>query len=178
MSTLAAPYFRVETPQADYLTTEDAATSASPAVLVATVDPEIRSGLAALLEASHVKIVWAKSVKEVRSALARESFSACFCGFWLADGTYREVMRHLKSRPVEIPAIIACPPKCPNESRDYLAALHIRGFDFICYPYTAEDLQRVLGSIKSPQPASEHPYTSRRRSGNEFSYKSSLRKAG
>src|SRR5579864_8488628 len=145
MATLAAPCFRFETAPADHLAGEDARASGSPAVLVATMDPEIRSSLSALLEASQVRIVWAKSVKEVRSALARENFSACFCGFWLVDGTYREVMRQLKSRPVEIPAIIACPPKCSNESRDYFAALHIRGFDFICYPYTAEDLQRVLG---------------------------------
>ena len=81
-------------------------------VLVATVDPDIRSNLAALLGAYPAKTVWANSVEGVRSALARDSVSACFCGFWLLDGTYRDVIRLLKSRPAEIPAIIACAPGC------------------------------------------------------------------
>ena len=178
MRSLAAPYFRAQAPQSDHLPAEDAGASASPAILVATVDPEIRSNLAALFEANPLEIFWAKSVKEVRSALAKENVSACICGFWLVDGTYREVMRQLKSRPVEIPAIIACPPKCSNESRDYFAALHICGFDFICYPYSAEDLQRVLRPVNPPQPSPGHMPSSMRGQGNEFSYKSSLRKAG
>jgi DNA-binding NtrC family response regulator len=178
MSSLAAPYLRAEAPQTDHLPTEDAGVSASPAILVATVDPEIRSSLTALLEANPVKILPAKSVKEVRAVLAKENVSACFCGFWLVDGTYRDVMRHLKSRSGEIPAIIACPPKCPHESRDYLAALNIRGFDFICYPYTADDLERVLRAVISPQASSGHKHLSMRGAGNDSWHESGLRKAG
>jgi DNA-binding NtrC family response regulator len=178
MSTLAAPYFRSEAARAGHLAGEHAGASGSPAVLVATVDPEIRSSLMALLEASQSRIVWAKSVKEVRTALANENVSACICGFWLVDGTYRDVVRQLKSRPVEIPAIIACPPKCSNESKDYFAALHIRGFDFICYPYSAKDLERVLPPVNPPQPSPRQMHSSMRGPENEFSYKSSLRKTG
>ena len=113
-------------------------------VLVATVDPDIRSSLAALLEAYPAKTVCANSVEGVRSALARDSVSACFCGFWLLDGTYRDVIRLLKFRPGEIPAIIACAPGCPHEYQDSLAALNIRAFDFISFPYSAAHLERVL----------------------------------
>jgi DNA-binding NtrC family response regulator len=178
MRSLAAPYFRAQAPQSDHLPAEDAGASASPAILVATVDPEIRSNLAALFEANPLEIFWAKSVKEVRSALARDTVSVCFCGFWLVDGTYRDVMRHLKSRPTEIPAIIACAPKCPHESRHYLAALNIRGFDFICYPYSADDLERVLRTVISPQASSGHNYSPVRGIGNDSWHESRLRKAG
>jgi hypothetical protein len=50
----------------------------------------------------------------------------------------------LKRQPVEIPAIIVCEPACPHEYRDYLAALNIRAFDFICHPYRKSDMDRIL----------------------------------
>jgi DNA-binding NtrC family response regulator len=117
-----------------------------PNILVATNDPEIRSNMAELLRTYDAKILWAKSVEEVKNIIAREDTAACFCGFWLVDGTYREVVRSLKRQRAEIPAIIVCAPACPHEYRDYLAALNIRAFDFICYPYRSGDLERILWS--------------------------------
>jgi hypothetical protein len=119
-------------------------TSAEPTVLVATVDTAITENMRDLLQRYPLKTIWAKGVEEVKAALAREPVAACFCGFWLVDGTYRDVVRLLKRQPVEIPAIIVCAPACPNEYRDYLAALNIRAFDFICHPYRKTDLERIL----------------------------------
>ena len=118
--------------------------SEQPVVLLATTDPVISYSMGALLEMYPVRTLWAKSVGEARALLAKENVSACFCGFWLVDGTYREVVRLLKQQPVEVPAIIVCEPACPNEYRDYLAALNIRAFDFICHPYRKTDLERIL----------------------------------
>jgi DNA-binding NtrC family response regulator len=115
-----------------------------PTVLVATVDSTISSGMRELLQMYPLKTIWAKGVAEVRAVLAKERVAACFCGFWLVDGTYRDVVRHLKRQPVEIPAIVVCGPACPYEYRDYLAALNIRAFDFICYPYRKSELERIL----------------------------------
>jgi DNA-binding NtrC family response regulator len=152
--------------------------SAMPIVLVATVDPDIRSSLSSLLEAQPVRVTWAKSVEEVRASLAREDVSACFCGFWLVDGTYRDVIRLLKARPAEIPAIIACAPACPHEYRNYLAALNIRAFDFICFPYRIDDLERVLRSAISTHDLSERKQDSSQGGWNESSDQSQLRKVG
>ena len=113
-------------------------------VLVATNDPEIRESIAELLQLFPLKTVWAKGLEEVKSALTGESVTACLCGFWLVDGTYRDVVRHLRLQPVEIPAILVCAPSCPHEYRDYLAALNIRAFDFICHPYRKTDIERML----------------------------------
>ena len=120
------------------------ATLQVPTVLVATVDDTIGDSMRELLQLYRLKTLWAKSVEDVRVALARETVSACFCGFWLIDGTYRDVVRHLKRQPQEIPAIIVCEPACPHEYRDYLAALNIRAFDFICHPYRKADMDRIL----------------------------------
>ena len=115
-----------------------------PVVLVATTDPVISYSMGALLEMYPLRTLWAKGVGEVRALLAKENVAACFCGFWLVDGTYRDVVRLLKRQPVEVPAIIVCEPSCSNEYRDYLAALNIRAFDFICHPYRKTDLERIL----------------------------------
>ena len=120
-----------------------------PTVLVATVDPVISSSMRDLLQIYPLRTVWARGLGEVRALLSKENVAACFCGFWLTDGTYRDLVRLLKRRPVEIPAIIVCEPACPNEYRDYLASLHIRAFDFICHPYRKTDLERILQATLS-----------------------------
>src|ERR1700733_9673136 len=120
---------------------------ASPAratVLVATAEPTINASMRDLLQEYPIRTIWARGVNEARLALAKESVIACFCGFWLIDGTYRDVVRHLKRQPIEIPAIVVCEPSCPQEYRDYLAALNLRAFDFLCHPYRKMDLERIL----------------------------------
>jgi len=117
---------------------------APPTVLVATAEPPIISSMRDLLEGYPIRTIWARGVNEVRLALAKESVLACFCSFWLVDGTYRDVVRHLKGQPIEIPAILVCEPSCPQEYRDYLAALNLRAFDFLCHPYRKTDLERIL----------------------------------
>lgn len=113
-------------------------------VLVATAEPSISASMRELLEGYPIRTIWARGVNEVRLALAKESVLACFCGFWLIDGTYREVVSHLKRQPIEIPAIVVCEPSCPQEYRDYLAAMNLRAFDFLCHPYRKMDLERIL----------------------------------
>ena len=72
----------------------------------------------------EINVLWASGMEEIKSALARQSVAACFCGFWLVDGTYRDVVRHSET-PARcgIPVVIVCAPTCPHEYRDYLAAL-------------------------------------------------------
>jgi DNA-binding NtrC family response regulator len=69
-------------------------------------------------------------------------------------GTNRDVVRQLKRQPVEIPVIVVCAPGCSEEYRDYLAALNIRAFDYVCHPYRQADLERILHSAISVRPPS------------------------
>ena len=120
-------------------------------ILLATVDPDVRVSMSALLDSYNIKAVSVTGLEDLRIALARETVSACFCGFWLVDGTYRDVVRQLRRQPVEIPVIVVCAPGCSQEYRDSLAALNIRAFDYICYPYRKADLERILHSAVSMQ---------------------------
>src|SRR6202046_1193500 len=124
-------------------------------VLVATNDLEIRESIAELLQLFPLRTVWAKGLEEVKSVLARESVTACLCGFWLVDGTYRDVVRHLKLQRAESPAGVVCAPACPHEYSEYLAALKIKAFDFICHPYLKTDMERILRSAIEAHNGSE-----------------------
>jgi DNA-binding NtrC family response regulator len=117
-----------------------------PTVLIATIDPEIREALADLLEFAAINAIWVGSVEDVNAIVARERIAACLCGFWLQDGTYREVVRNLRREGIEIPTIILSAPLYPQEYRDYLAAMNLGALDFLAYPYQKRDFDRMLES--------------------------------
>jgi DNA-binding NtrC family response regulator len=121
-------------------------TPGRPTVLIATMDPEIREGLADLLEFASIDGIWVRGVKDFKTLVVREQIAACLCGFWLQDGTYREVIRHLRRERIDIPAIIVSAPDTPHEYRDYLAAMNLGALDFLCYPYQQSDFERMLES--------------------------------
>src|SRR5215472_18606127 len=118
--------------------------SAQPTVLVATAEPTISTSMRELLDRYSLRTICVRGMEGVRATLAKETVSVCFCGFWLIDGTYRDVVCLLKQQTVEVPAIIVCSPSCPQEYRDYLAALNLRAFDFLYHPYRKADVDRIL----------------------------------
>jgi DNA-binding NtrC family response regulator len=132
-------------------------TPGRPTILIATIDPEIQEGLADLLEIAAVDAIWVGSVEEVKTQVARERIAVCLCGFWLQDGTYREVIRHLRRQRLDIPAIIVSAPACPNKYRDYIAAMNLGALDFLCYPYQQSDFERMLESAIAAHSHSTHP---------------------
>jgi DNA-binding NtrC family response regulator len=120
--------------------------SERPTVLIATADPEMRKALEGLLEASCVNAIWVSGVKDVKTLAASERIVACLCGFWLQDGTYREVISHLRRERMGIPAIIVSPPSCPQEYGEYLAAMDLGALNFLSYPYQQSDFEKMLQS--------------------------------
>src|SRR5580704_12436449 len=88
-------------------------------ILIATIDPDIRSGLTDIFQTFSLNMIWSKGVEAAKSVLATERIAACLCGFWLQDGTYRELVRHIRRERAEIPVIIVSAPACPHEYGDY-----------------------------------------------------------
>ena len=122
-------------------------------ILIATNDPEIHDGLASLLGSFPVNSVWVGSVEDVKTLIARERITACLCGFWLRDGTYREVIRHISRERPDIPTIIVSAPGCPHEYREFIAAMNIRALDFLCHPYRKSILEGMLETAIAAQAA-------------------------
>ncbi|HTC61972.1 MAG TPA: hypothetical protein VK709_03960 [Candidatus Saccharimonadales bacterium] len=134
----------------------------SQTLLIATIDQDIRTALADLLDSAGIKGMWVSSVKDVKALIAKDGISACICGFWLQDGTYREIIQHLRKERIDIPTIIVSAPTCPQEFRDYLAAMNLGTLDVLSYPYEQSDFERMLASSipsrrgSAPQPSSEN----------------------
>jgi len=124
-------------------------------VLLATTDLEIRHSISDLLRGYKITTLLATGLEEIKSALSKNEITACFCGFWLVDGTYRDVVRYLRLQRAGIPVIVVCARNCSQEFRDYLKALNIRACDFISYPYRDIDMERILRSAMAlrDQPA-------------------------
>jgi DNA-binding NtrC family response regulator len=115
-----------------------------PNVLIATIDPEIHVGLTKLFQSFSLNTIWLRGVESAKSELARAKIAACFCGFWLQDGTYRELVRHIRRERLNIPVIIVSAPACPDEYHDYLSAINLGALDFLSHPYEKRELERML----------------------------------
>ncbi|MFZ0581356.1 MAG: response regulator [Candidatus Acidiferrales bacterium] len=116
----------------------------APMVLVAALDWQVRSGLSAVLTSFAINTEWVSSVAEATRVLDAKDVSACLCGYWLEDGTFKDLARHIRRSTAKIPVIAVSAPACRNEYRDYLAAMNIGAFEFLCHPYQKSDLERVL----------------------------------
>jgi len=129
-------------------------------ILVATTDSGIRRSLTELLQNYSVKMLWAAGMEEVKSALHSQDIAACFCGFWLVDGTYRDVVRQFKRHSAEIPVIVVSEPASALDYQNYFGALNISSFGFMSHPYQNADLERVLQSkigLRNPPAALPAP---------------------
>jgi|ERR1700722_9551682 len=135
---------RIENDSTHKATQASAKSLDSQTILIATIDPDIRTALSELLDVAGINGIWVSSVKDVKALIARQRISACFCGFWLQDGTYREIIQHLRRERMDIPAIIVSAPTCPQEFRDYLAAMNLGALDVLSYPYEQSDFERML----------------------------------
>ena len=128
-------------------------------VLIATIDQDIRTALADLMENAEIKAIWVSSVKDVKTLISKQQISACFCGLWLQDGTYREIIRHLRRERIDVPTIIVSAPTCPQEFRDYLAAMNLGALDVLSYPYEQSDFERMIESAISSRSTSDRHQT-------------------
>ena len=122
-----------------------------PTVLIVAADPEIQDALTDLLQGFLINAIWVNGVEDAKRLLGRERIAACLCGFWLQDGTYRELIRHMRREKIDVSVIIVSAPACPDEYRDYLAAMNIGALDFLCYPYKPFDFERMLESAIGTQ---------------------------
>ena len=75
----------------------------APTVLVAAIDWQVRIGLCTVLPCFTINTVWAASVAEASRVLESKDISACLCGFWLEDGTFKGLARHLRRSERNLP---------------------------------------------------------------------------
>jgi len=115
-----------------------------PTILVATIDPDIRAGLTDLFAGFSLNAIWLNTVEAAKEMLAKKKVTACLCSFWLQDGTYRELVRHIRRERLRAPLIIVSAPSCPNDYSEYLAAANLGTLNFLSHPYRRSELERML----------------------------------
>ncbi len=72
------------------------------------------------------------------------SVAACLCGFALADGSYREVVKLSRRQAPGVTVVIVSTPAGSNEYDEYLSAMNAGAFDFLCHPYDRREVQGIL----------------------------------
>lgn len=117
----------------------------APGVLVISADPHLRDHLLESLDKHWSKVKWVSGADAAKRFFAGSRIAACLCGFSLADGTYKEVVKHAKKQAVATPVIIVSTPGRPNEYQEYLAAMNAGAFDFLCFPYQKREVERIIG---------------------------------
>jgi DNA-binding NtrC family response regulator len=143
MNTMAATH--TESPLSGrYVTPYLPGHSGTATVLIATADLQVRSELAGILDGQGVEIDSVTGVEAAKSQLIGDGVAACLCGFGLEDGTYKDLVKHARRHVPETPVIIVSTPGCPNEYREYLAAMNAGAFDFLCHPYEKREVKRIL----------------------------------
>ena len=113
-------------------------------VLIASVDPEVRGALAAILDGHGLEIECVEGAEAAKRLFATNGVAACLCGFGLECGTYKDLVKSAKRHDPEIPVIIVSTPSCRNEYAEYLAAMNAGAFDFLCHPYQRREVERIL----------------------------------
>lgn len=113
-------------------------------VLIASNDSKMRAALSKILGDHGVEVECVDGVRAAHEFFAGGDVAACLCGFGLEDGTYKELVRFARRQTPEIPVIIVSTPSSSNEYGEYLAAMNAGAFDFLCYPYQAREVERIL----------------------------------
>jgi DNA-binding NtrC family response regulator len=115
-----------------------------PPILIASLDSEIRSGLAQILPQFPINTVWVKNVEDARSVLNNMQIAACFCEIWLQGGTCRELIWHVRRKSEDLPIMIVSDSASSNEYCEWLAAMKTNALHFLTHPYKASDLERFV----------------------------------
>lgn len=118
-----------------------------PVALLIAVESNVRKMIMEMLGARGIECLCAGSIMEMKSICSHRNISVCVSGLWLVDGTFRDVVSHLRRQSAQVRVVIVCGADSPPEYRDFLRALDIQSFDSVGFPFQKSDLERVLGPV-------------------------------
>ena len=112
-------------------------------VLVVGSDVENRTALVDILEECGLEPVIASNVEETGNILARRPAHVVFCEDNLSDGSFREILRLVKTTRPEIQVVVSSKL---GDVEEYIEAMNLGAFDFIAPPYRDTDVVSVVDS--------------------------------
>lgn len=109
--------------------------------LVANSDEQVRRKLGEILGQCGLAPVFASTVAESGTALARHEVCVALCSDCLADGSYVHILRLAGQSDTKVPVIVV---SRTGDWPEYLTAIRCGAFDYLAYPPIAAELQRVI----------------------------------
>jgi DNA-binding NtrC family response regulator len=110
-------------------------------VLVISSELEHRRALVDILNREQWDTICASTVNECEELFARRDVALVFCERELPDGTYRDVLRTIRSLNTNVPLVVTSRLADWDE---YLEALQEGAFDLIASPCRSTDVTWVM----------------------------------
>ncbi len=114
--------------------------AAKPLILVISDDLETRCALAEALRCGTCDLLLTSTVSEALANREPELISLVFCQDRLPDGSFRDVLRSLKTAGLH-PPLVVC--SLSGEIDEYLDAMQLGAFDFIPAPYRQSEVEAI-----------------------------------
>ena len=107
-------------------------------IQILVISSELRNqrALADILHREDCEPICASKVKECQEVLARRNITLVFCDRQLSDGTYRDVLRMIRSLNIDLPLVVTSRLADWNE---YFEVLQDGAFDLIASPCQPTD---------------------------------------
>lgn len=109
-------------------------------LLVVSGDEQIHSSLGTIL-CSDCKLHRAAGCRDALSAIRRFRPWVVVCDQNLADGDWRDLLRHLENEPRTPPLIVSSPLA---DERLWAEVLNLGGYDLLASPFAATEVRRVV----------------------------------
>lgn len=111
--------------------------------LVAVPDSRGRIALTSSLAAKGIDPIFASTVRETRNILRHEDVAVVFCGSWLGDGGFEDVLAENAKLTPSVPVVVCSPS---YDSGQYMDVMSRGAFDFIAFPYSGKEIDWILNS--------------------------------
>ena len=114
-------------------------------ILVISSELGNRRALVEVLREEHWEPICASTVKDGQELFATRKVTLVFCDRQLSDGTYRDVLKAMRSLNTNIPLVVTSRVADWDE---YVEALHEGAFDLIVSPCTPSDVTWVTRQVQ------------------------------
>jgi DNA-binding NtrC family response regulator len=119
---------------------------------VASSDPVVRGDLFRLAADCGIPALPIPSAREVLAVLACNPVTLVVCATQLEDGTFGDLLRDIRRAGLRVPVVVAAGPDLQTEFQQFLEALHLGAYGFLCFPYRRLEFERVLDDARREYP--------------------------
>ena len=119
---------------------------AFPNVMLVSPILETQQAFASVLGQRGIAPILASTVREAQTILSRHSISLIFCSDELPGGGVNAFIRQTSEPPAKVPVVVV---SRFDDWERYLNFLQIGAFDYVLYPPSGSEIERVMWNALS-----------------------------